>query len=334
MPGLVRNARFRHDVVLIGAEVAEEEPASAPVEIDDAEEQAPPATGWWTPLGNSARFDDILSEPEDSALADRTDPPDADVVDEVAELESAALARLAEADARLAEAEAILVESQREADRALADARARADRIEAEALAEAGHARDEIAARRADLEAEIAQLRAETFAEARQEGIDEGFEAGYLDGREIAHAEARDRVAALARVAEAAHVDRRELLHNAEGEVTRLALAIARRILDREPKLQPNTVVGVARAALRSIAATGRVRVRVNPSEEAHLSAQIEEIAPASADRAFDIVSDAEVTPGGVVIETGVGTVDARFETQLEEIARQVFDGVAPRSVP
>lgn len=305
----MRNARFRGDVVLIGSEVAEEAPAPASIEIDDAEEEeSPPATGWWTPLGNSARFD------------------------EIAALESAALARLAEADTRLAEAEAILVESQREADRALTDARVRADRTEADSLADADRARDEIVARRAELQAEIAQLRAETFAEARREGVGEGFDAGYLTGRQTAHAEARDRVAALARIAESAHVDRRDLLRNAEGEVTRLALAIARRILDREPKLQPATVVGVAHAALRSIAASGRVRVRVHPSDEAHLAAHIEELALTSADRTFDIVSDDGVTSGGVVIETGVGTVDARFETQLEEIARQVFDGIAPRS--
>jgi flagellar assembly protein FliH len=116
-----------------------------------------------------------------------------------------------------------------------------------------------------------------------------------------------------------------------EGEVVRLALAIAAKVLHRETHMDALLLRGAVHAALAQLTDRSGVVLKVAEPDEAawrdylarHDELQIAEIAIA-----------AELTRGECTLETRMGTIELGVRTQLEEIERGFFDllGCRPAS--
>jgi flagellar assembly protein FliH len=107
-----------------------------------------------------------------------------------------------------------------------------------------------------------------------------------------------------------------------EGEVVKLALAIAARVLHREAKLDPLLLTGVVRVALEKVAENSATVLRVPV-------AAIEmwrEIFVASPESSLQVVEDERLSVGECVLDTNVGRVELGVSAQLEEIERGFFD--------
>jgi flagellar assembly protein FliH len=319
LPRVIRNAHYLNEGVVIGAPEPElarpawrmaPPPPPPPVEPEDLDllDPADP-DGWSSPWDGEAEPDGP-SAPSETEL---------------------------ELQQRLAEAEQALAEARAEAEREVEDAR----RIAVETIAAASEtARQETdQARAAAIEAieqasqEAEQIKVEAERSARERGQAEGLAAGHAEGlsagREEARAEVRaemaEQLGRVSQLAESASVDRRELLHNAEAEVVRLAVQIAQRVLVRELRVDRTIVNQIAESALQYVAVNGLVRLRVSPEDYQ----QFEQYwtgrhGKREAERTYEVVADPEVNAGGVVIDTRAGVVDAQIETQLEEIARAI----------
>jgi flagellar assembly protein FliH len=165
------------------------------------------------------------------------------------------------------------------------------------------------------------------LAEARNEAEalrartrEEGYAAGLAEGREAARAET---AALLARLGEAlAELDARraDLHRQAERGAVRLALAAAERIVAREVSADPDIVLGVVRETLGAVDHPERLVVRVHPDAVARLDA--EALAALAGTETVSVVPDAAISPGGCRVETGLGELDARMETRLDEVSR------------
>jgi type III secretion protein L len=187
-------------------------------------------------------------------------------------------------------------------------------RIEAEvydagerARALVAKAEDDARALRAEAEADRERLRAEAVTAGRAEGL----------------------ASAAAALASAAR-ERDRRLAGVERELVALAVDVARRILGRELAADPDAVVGVAREALAAARGRRELTLRVNPSDAGALrgaqAVLAGAIAPAAA---FAIREDPTVPPGGALVETEAGLVDARLETQLAALLR-ALEAAAP----
>ncbi len=156
---------------------------------------------------------------------------------------------------------------------------------------------------------------AQSQAAAIREGIDAEVQRARLEARAAGHAEGVAlAAAALARCAEV----REARLADVEGAVIDVALEIARQIVGRELAAAPETVVDVARRALRAAAGTGDVRLRVAAADLATVGTA-EGALGALVDRgALHVVEDAGLRQGEVVVEAAGGRVDARISAQLE----------------
>ncbi|HEV8637866.1 MAG TPA: FliH/SctL family protein [Chloroflexota bacterium] len=232
-----------------------------------------------------------------------------------------------EALEKLAEAERLLLDAQAEAERMLEAAQMEAEELRASALDELARAQGEAAEIRQTAVEEAERLRREAAEAGRAAGFAEGRSQGYDAGLARADEETAEGVAHITGLAQSAGVDRRELLRNAEAEVVRLAVQIARKVLVRELQLDPTSVNRVAEAALQHVAIDGVIKLRVNPADYQELSAYWQRNhGLAEADRAYEVVADETIARGGVVIDTRAGSIDARIETQLEEIGRRIFD--------
>jgi len=167
----------------------------------------------------------------------------------------------------------------------------------------------------AELESRLKQ----EVARAREEGTRQGEAAGRQKG--LAEVDAMLRK--LAHTVEEVAGLKARLRHEAERDVVWLAMAVARRVLRREIRVDEEAVLGLVKAALDNASLRDVTEVRVHPGHKAKMQ---EFIAGIGAPVAITVRGDATLEPGGVVLETSRGTLDASMETQLDEIGRGLAD--------
>ena len=199
-------------------------------------------------------------------------------------------------------------------------------RFEAEAL---------MAAARAEAAEMIedAQVQAESLREAAWQ---EGFHDGAMKARASVEAELRadwdvrrDTLRAeLDDMAAQIGAAREEMWRRQEAEMVGLALDIARQVVKAEITQNPEVVRQVLSNAIRRISDKDNVRVRVSVSDAPRVKEMRQDLMDVvDGLRHLEIVDDRRVGDGGCVIETNAGTIDAKIETQLAEVARALGVG-------
>jgi flagellar assembly protein FliH len=191
---------------------------------------------------------------------------------------------------------------------------------------------DEVQAR-----ADLDKLRDEIKAlEARREEVRdaarrEGLELGRADAVQIAAKAERERVAGeaagvvrlLHQAAAAIEAKRSELAAAAERDLLKLALAVAAKIVkaavaDGRPVAQENL-----RRAVELTARRGEIKVLLSPEDAARIEEFLPDLRREFSDlHQIALEPDASVAPGGVVVQSREGSVDATISAQLEEIER------------
>ena len=126
-------------------------------------------------------------------------------------------------------------------------------------------------------------------------------------------------------------LERQSYFHNVEGEVVRLALAIAARVLHREAHLDPLLLAGAVRVALEKLGDSSRVVMRVPPREvetwkEFFRTGSNLRIQPG-------VLEDPSLSPGECLLATELGTIELGVRAQLEEIEKGFFDLLDRRPV-
>lgn len=111
------------------------------------------------------------------------------------------------------------------------------------------------------------------------------------------------------------------MLKEVEGEVVKAALRVARDLATAELQTREDAVVDVAATALAAAKTARDINLRTSP-RDAPILRQHKQRLVAVLTRAKDleIREDKRVRPGGVLIETEAGVVDAQLDTQLEEL--------------
>lgn len=116
-----------------------------------------------------------------------------------------------------------------------------------------------------------------------------------------------------------------------EGEVVRLALSIAAKILHREAQVDPMLVAALVQIAIEQLKENSAVRLRIRPEAEAQWRARL---ANTKQWARITITPDASLEPGGCLLETELGTANLSLDAQLKEVEQGFFDVLAlkPRS--
>lgn len=160
-------------------------------------------------------------------------------------------------------------------------------------------------------------------------------EQGYQEGRQQITEEMEDARRSALQEAEQligqARQERERLLAEVEPQTIELAVAIARRVIGRELMLHPETVQDIAREALRQARGGDELIVKVHETSYEALRAGWEEVVPnGDFARRCRIEVDNRVEPGGCVVDTRSGSIDAQISTQLAVVSsalKQVRNG-------
>jgi len=173
-----------------------------------------------------------------------------------------------------------------------------------------------------NLQRRIAELEAQHSMEldrARQNGLEQGLR----QGRQEAATEMQDALDRLARTIHEVAQVKKKVRNDAENELVKLSLAIARRILHREVTTDPQSLRGVVYAALQRLQNREITKIRVFPASVPAVRAALERNGGMAA---IEIAADGLLQPGGLIFETSLGELDASVETQLQEIERGFAD--------
>jgi type III secretion protein L len=103
----------------------------------------------------------------------------------------------------------------------------------------------------------------------------------------------------------------------AEPQLVRLSTAIARKLVGEELRTHPDTIVRIVREALSTTRRAKEIAVKVHPSALPELKAALPP--------AIQITPSDTVEPGGCVVESEFGIVDAQLDTQLAVIERNLL---------
>ncbi len=167
----------------------------------------------------------------------------------------------------------------------------------------------------------------EAVRAARAEGVAQGEREGRGKARaemetEMQSFAARERGRIAATIEEFAE-EKTRYFGEIEGQVVRLALAIAARVLHRETQMDALVLGGAVRVALDKLADKSGVVLRAAladvPAWDAVFAAMEMTARP-------KVMGDAMLQRGDCVLETAMGTVELGIETQLEEIEKGFFD--------
>lgn len=171
-----------------------------------------------------------------------------------------------------------------------------------------------------------------------REAFEKGFAQGEKAGLEMMENSLETTSSALAGAAAQLEETQRKRAGEMEEEVIRLALALARKIIQREVATDPELVVNVVRAVIEKAQLRGDVKVWVNPMDrETMVEMSPGVLKSLEGVRALTIETDDAVARGGALLECAMGELDVRLARQLSEIERgfeKILDEGAKKAGP
>jgi flagellar assembly protein FliH len=190
-------------------------------------------------------------------------------------------------------------EAEAEAQIILDDARAEADRLKEEARKEAE----------------------EILAEARRSAYGEGREEGYREGQE----EVNRLIERLHILLNAASDKRQEIIDYTERQIVDLVLLVARKVVKVISEQEKRVVTENVKQALEKVKGETEIIIKVNTRDLKLTTGHKKNfIAAVESLKQVRVEEDSRVEPGGCIIETSFGDIDARIQKQLDIIEEKI----------
>lgn len=164
--------------------------------------------------------------------------------------------------------------------------------------------------------------------EAFQKGIDEGRQAAER-GLANVFKSLREGISAVTRL-------REKVLRESEDDLLKLSIMVARKIVQQEISHDPQILANIVAAAISGCTELDRINIRLNP-EDYNLVASDRQpyFSGIGQHTHVALTPDDAILPGGCMVETVTGTIDARIEVQLDEVYRRfVEERGMPGGVP
>jgi type III secretion protein L len=130
------------------------------------------------------------------------------------------------------------------------------------------------------------------------------------------------------RVLTAANQRADELTKSWEETMLRLSVRVAEKIIGEQLRVHPETIVEIIREVMKNIRPGKRLTIQVNQADAQRARARIDRIKDGlSTSSEIEIVASGSVSPGGCLIESELGIIDARLETQLKCLEEALVRG-------
>jgi flagellar assembly protein FliH len=172
----------------------------------------------------------------------------------------------------------------------------------------------------------LVEERVRAFEQRFQDEKELAYKDGYSQGKTRGYQEGISVMQKIEDLLNEIHNDiksHHESFTSRAGEILgKLALEIAQTVIgEAVMKSSKGLFEHNLKRCLDILAGSGEVRIRINPAEYEYAREFLQAVKPRDGDRfSFEFEPDPTITPGGCFIETSNGAIDARIESQFEQI--------------
>lgn len=178
-----------------------------------------------------------------------------------------------------------------------------------------------------DSQIESKNLKEESQKKGRSEGQKEGYKAGHHEAKSLFLQKAKEVMNRLDMSLQEIHHRMKKYEEEYPAKVTELSLGIAREVIRREIEEDPTVILQVTKEALASMGGVAEAIIRVNWKDLEVMEGAKEELLSALKGlRRVEFQVDDDLEPGGTVIETPQGGIDASVETRYKKIKERLMD--------
>jgi type III secretion protein L len=113
----------------------------------------------------------------------------------------------------------------------------------------------------------------------------------------------------------------KKIRHEAQKSILPLALKAAKKIVSKELELHPETIVDIVMQTLSSVKQNHRIKIYINKADKDPLESEknkLKEIFESL--QSLSILEREDVSPGGCIIETESGIINASIENQWRSL--------------
>jgi type III secretion protein L len=115
-----------------------------------------------------------------------------------------------------------------------------------------------------------------------------------------------------------------------EDTMLKLSVRVAEKIIGEQLKLHPDTIVSIIKEVLQGVRFGKHLIIQVNEEDAAEVRSRVTSLrASLGVSNEIEIVASTSVPRGGCLIESELGVVDARLETQLKCLEDVLVRGVS-----
>ncbi len=172
----------------------------------------------------------------------------------------------------------------------------------------------------------IAEARAqeqEIISKAESEGLKQGREDGFANGKN----EVERLVERMHKIIDSVQDKRQEILDNTEQQIVDLVILMTRKVVKIMSDNQKSVIMANVVQALKKVKGRGDVTLRVNLSDIKLTTEHVQDfIREVENIKNIAIVEDSSVEKGGCIVETDFGAVDARIASQLSELETKILE--------
>lgn len=174
---------------------------------------------------------------------------------------------------------------------------------------------------------DVDSLRDKAYKEGYAAGEEKGISAGEAQGLHEAAIDWQNLMKESEALINELQTSRMGILKASEEEMLKLIIAFARTVIKVEPIAQPEIILKNIDQALNHVSEVDKIVMRINIRDKSMCQAHKDQfMARLSSVTELRIVEDSTLSPGGIKIETGVGTIDATIESQARELEKALLE--------
>jgi flagellar assembly protein FliH len=157
-----------------------------------------------------------------------------------------------------------------------------------------------------------------------REAYENGFEQGQKDGLSLE----KRKIEEIRRQIEEVIVSLRDLkpkiYSEAEGDLIKLVMLIARKILGEEIRQNSAVIGNTIKSAMQFLTDKSKVRIILNPDDMEEVNKLLPDMSAIAKGGRFELAEDAAIHKGGCILETGFGRINACIEDQLSNLEEEL----------
>ena len=167
------------------------------------------------------------------------------------------------------------------------------------------------------------------LARIEKEAYEKGFVQGQKDGFELEKRQIDEKGKELDALLGELKGLKSQLYLEAEGELLKLSMEIAKKILREEVKINSRIIVHSIREAMTFLVDKSLMRIVVHPDDMEELKKLLPELSAKTKGGKIELVEDRAIARGGCVLKTGFGRINATIDDQLwmlEKAIEEAFE--------